>query len=379
MAPQITRKFLILVSCVLCFLSSSWAGEPKFVRVAIIQDTQSLNIKIKGFYELFDSSKGKILYRDKNLKSTVVAYKKGIIIGGVYAQTKKVFIKPIDPESIIINERKFRGNIELIKKNNHLLVVNYIDLEDYIKGILYHEASHYWPVEALKAQAIACRTYAVYQMGVSKNNDYDVTNDIYSQVYGGKTSERYRTNKIVEETKGLILTYNGKVLPAYYHATCAGHTEDASLLWDTDIPSLKGVACPFCKESPHFNWHYDMPLKELEEKLNKAGHKISDIKGITIVGLNASGRITKLRIVSDKKEITIPAKDFRNIVGVNILRSTNFQASIADTDVVFEGIGWGHGAGLCQWGAYFMAKQGKNYQEILKYYYPGTDVKTLEF
>lgn len=386
MFPQIIRKFitlaiynLCLVSCVLCLLASSQAGEAKFVRVAIIQDASTINIKINGFYELFNSSGSKILSRGKNLKSTIATYKKGIIVGGVYVQASKVFIKAVDPESIVINDRKFRGNVEIIKKNNHLSAVNYIDLEDYIKGILYHEASHYWPEEALKAQAIACRTYAVYQIEVSKNNDYDVTNDIYSQVYGGKTSERYRTNKVVDDTQGLILNYQGKVFPAYYHATCAGHTEDASLLWNTDIMPLKGVACFFCKGSPHFNWHYDIPIKDLEVKLNKAGYKINNIKEIRITGLSASGRVAKLSIASDNKEINIPAKDFRNIVGPNTLRSTNFQVSIAGNDVVFEGIGWGHGAGLCQWGAYFMAKQGKDYREILRYYYPGANVKTIGF
>jgi len=350
------------------------------VRVAIIQDVRYLSLKVSGYYEITDSSGKNILSRGKNLKTTVTSYKDGILIGGKTFNTDKVLISTNDLDVIIINGRTFRGNIQFIKnKNNKLAVINHIDLEDYIKGILYHEVSHYWPVEALKAQAIVCRTYAVYQMQENKSKDYDVTSDIYSQVYGGRTSERDRTNRAVDETCGLILTYKDKAFPTYFHATCAGHTEDASLLWDINIVPLKGVVCNFCKESPHFNWHYVLSLLEIKDKLIKAGYKISDINNIVILGKDNSGRITELKIISANRDLKILAKDFRNIIGPNIIRSTNFNVNIIDHDAVFVGFGWGHGVGLCQWGAYFMAKQGYNATQILKYYYPGTDVKTIGF
>jgi stage II sporulation protein D len=258
-------------------------------------------------------------------------------------------------------------------------VINQINLEDYLKGILYQESSHYWPQEALKAQAAVCRSYAVYQIEENKLKDYDVTSDIYSQVYGGKTSERYRTNRAVDDTRSQVITYKDKIIPAYFHATCAGHTEDAGLLWNIEILPLKGVVCGFCKASPHFNWHNVLSLSEIEEKLTAAGYKIKGIEGITILGRNESGRILDLEIASAQKNIKISAKDFRNLIGPNLIRSTNFRVSIAQGDAVFEGLGWGHGVGLCQWGAYFMAKQGYTYKEILRYYYPQTDVKTLRF
>jgi stage II sporulation protein D len=250
------------------------------------------------------------------------------------------------------------------------MVINHIDLEDYIQGILYHEASHYWPYDALKVQAIVCRTFALYQMQENALKDYDVTSDKYSQVYGGRTSERYRTTKAIEETKGEILTYQNKVFPTYYHATCAGYTEDASFLWNTDVAPLRGVLCLFCKESPHFKWHYVLSLDDIKDKLIKAGYTVKKIRNIEILGRDRSGRIINLKITTDNRDITIMAKDLRNILGPNIIRSTNFNLRIVDRDAVFEGFGWGHGVGLCQWGAYFMAKRGYNYKRILEYYYP---------
>jgi stage II sporulation protein D len=214
-------------------------------------------------------------------------------------------------------------------------------------------------------------------MEENKLKDFDVTSDIYSQVYGGKTSERYRTNKAVDATAGIVLTYRGKVIPAYFHATCGGHTEDASRLWDIDIVPLKGVVCNFCRGSRHFNWHAVLSLGEIEKKLKEGGFKIGQLKDIQILGRDASGRITDLRLVSLQEEVKISAKDFRNIIGPNLIRSANFTVEIADSDAVFEGVGWGHGVGLCQWGAYFMAKQGYNFEQILKYYYPDSEISLI--
>lgn len=359
---------------------TSLAQPSGYIRVAVVQDAPSLSLKVSGHYEIIDSVTKEILSSGYNLKTTVTRYRNAILLGRITSHAPRVFIKTNESGAIFINGRRFRGNIELVRKDNRLLsAVNYIELEDYIRGILYHEASHYWPMEALQAQAIVSRSYAVYQMQENKLKNYDVTSDIYSQVYGGKTSERGRTNKAVDATLGQVLTYKDKVVPAYFHAVCGAHTEDASLLWNTDIPPLKGLPCNFCRDSPHFNWHYVLTLDEIEKNLVNAGLKISGIKDIVISGKDKSGRITDLNIVSGKKDLKISAKDFRSIVGPNIIRSTKFSVNVIKHDAVFEGVGWGHGVGLCQWGAYFMAKQGYSTKQILKYYYPGTDVKALRF
>jgi stage II sporulation protein D len=254
-------------------------------------------------------------------------------------------------------------------------VVNDIELEDYVKGILYHEVSHYWPQEALKAQAVVCRTYALYQMGENSGRDYDVTSDVSSQVYGGRAAERYRTNMAVDETKGVVLVYNGNIFPAFFHATCGGNTENAALLWNIDLPALRGVVCGFCQRSPHLKWYRVIALEELKDTLVKAGYRLGgDIQAIEILGTTGSGRVKELKLQTTKDGLVISAKDFRNALGPNSIKSTNFKVSISGSDAVFEGLGWGHGVGMCQWGAYFMAKDGRSFQDILKYYYPGAEL-----
>ncbi|MBN1913561.1 MAG: SpoIID/LytB domain-containing protein [Candidatus Omnitrophica bacterium] len=351
----------------------------KFIRVQVLDEAGSFPLRVNGPYEIIDPLSNNILERQKSLKTTVTSSKKGIFLGGKNFEFQKLLIKPVGEEGVLLNARRFRGDIYIIKKkNSKLSAVNLIEVENYIKGILYNEASHYWPLEALKAQAVACRTFALYQIEQNSAKDYDVTSDIYSQVYGGKASERYRTSRAVNETAGEVLTFKGKIFAAYYHATCAGHTEDASLLWDNDIAPLKGVPCFFCKESPHFKWHQVLLLDKISSKLSASGQKIKDIQKIEALEKDRSGRILNLRITSADKTINIPAKDFRNIIGPNVIRSTNFSIEIADGDAVFEGLGWGHGVGLCQWGAYFMAKRGYDHKRILEYYYPQAVISKMQ-
>ncbi len=360
--------------------AGSFTRPAKYIRVAIIQNAESLNLKVGGFYEISVPGRKKVSARGRNLMTTVTSYKNGILMGDSNFNADSVLISADNADMIIINGRTFRGDVKFIKnKSGKLIAVNYVELEDYIRGILYHEVSHYWPMEALKAQAIVCRTYAVYQMQENKLRDYDVTSDIYSQVYGGKTSERYRTTSAVFATAGMMLTFQDKVFPAYFHSTCGGHTEDAFLLWKTNIAPLKGVPCNFCEGSPHFNWHYVLTREEVRDKLVKGGYNINSIEDITIMARDGSGRVTDLKIKTAKNESKIPAKDFRNIIGPNIIRSANFSVNLVHDDVVFEGLGWGHGVGLCQWGAYFMAKRGFSAMQILEYYYPEANLETIGF
>ena len=279
-----------------------------------------------------------------------------------------------------VNGRRFRGSVDITRKDNgKLMVINRLPLDEYLYGVLYNEVSHRWPIEVLKAQAIAARTFALYQIRQNKSQYYDLRNDIYSQVYGGKTSEKWSTTAAVNKTKGQVLVYKGDIFPAYYHATCAGHTEDASNLWNVNLPVLKGVPCNFCSDSPHYKWTKEIPLRVLEEKLRTYGYKSDKVSVVTILSRNRSGRADKIEI-RDGTGITVSltGKDFRQMLGPNDIKSTKFELSIQGNSLVVQGLGWGHGVGMCQWGAYGMARAGKKADEILKYYYPGAEVSTID-
>jgi len=354
-------------------------GQPSNeIRVQIIKSAPELSIKINGGYEVYDiNNEGKLL-EGTDLDTTARAWKSGLVWRGENLKTDSVFIKPADPEGIAINKRKYRGSIRIIRNDSFSLsVINYLDLEDYVKGIAVRETSHYWPVEALKAQAVVFRSFAFYQTTRNRTKDFDVTSDVYSQVYGGKQAERYRINDAVDQTKGEVLVYNGRILPAFYHSTCGGHTEDASFLWNINIPALKGVACYFCQDSPHFNWRASLDNNSLKNYLAKAGYKIKRVKSISILHRDRSGRVVDLQIDTDSAGIKISAKDFRNMIGPDMIRSANFTLKSGPGGSEFSGLGWGHGVGLCQWGAYFQAKLGGLYREILGFYYPGSSIVLL--
>ena len=350
------------------------------IRVAVMIDTPEINLKIRGNYCIEALPLLEPLKEGKGLKNIAVkpTYS-GILMGSEQFKIYGIKVKTDRAADIYINGRRFRGEMDIIRTENlKLVVVNHLDIEDYISGVLYHEVSHWWPMEALKAQAIASRTFAVYKSMEPGNKDYDLRSDIYSQVYGGKTSEKFRTNRAVEASAGEVLIYGRKILPAYFHATCGGRTEDASLLWDTDIMPLRGRPCGYCKKSPHFNWVKKIPLYDIERELNKHGYKIRDIRNIKTSSRDASGRIKIVSVIDSLGTEKIPANKFRLAVGPNIVRSANFTIKIKGDTAIFRGKGWGHGVGMCQWGAYYMAKRRFTAEDILRFYYPGVKIINLK-
>lgn len=346
------------------------AGEA--VRVSIVQNAVSVSLRVKGRFEVRDMDNNRSIYKSKNLKKALVGVSDNRInfprIGrGV---SRSLQITPLSTGYVSVNKRIYRGKINLIAGDGRLLVVNELSLEDYLRGVINNEVAHYWPMEALKAQAIIARTYALYQKQFTKNKYFDLTNDVYSQVYGGRTAERWRTNRAVDLTRAKILTFQGNLFPAYYHATCAGKTEDALELWKVDLPPLKGVVCGFCADSPHFRWQARLAIEEMKDKLLKKGFAVDDISEIEITRLTASGRVSALKMQGKNTVIEITAKDFRQALGPDVIRSLNFTIRIISGIAYIDGLGWGHGVGLCQWGMYRMAEDGYKHMQILEYYFP---------
>jgi len=349
------------------------------MRVNIIDDTSGIKMVLKGRYKITDVISGISLSEGPYLTAKVEPGVDGIKLNAKDLASTGIRVKVFKDANIYIENKRFRGDVDILKKpNGNLMVINYIPLEEYLYGVLYHEVSHRWPMEALKVQAIAARTFALYQARQNKTKPYDLRSDIYSQVYGGRTSEKWSTTRAVDLTRGQVLTYKADIFPAYYHATCAGHTEDASNLWNIDIPPLKGVVCNFCMNSPHYKWSKELPLWEAEKILKDKGYAIDKIASIEVLSTNASGRVDKLEIKSESNNsVILTGKDFRQMIGPNEIRSTKFSASIKRGKLVMAGTGWGHGVGMCQWGVYGQARRGKRADEILKYYYPGTEISSI--
>lgn len=350
------------------------------VRVCVAKDKDTVDVRIKGRYTIETLYTGEVLERSKRSLSTtkVIPTNSGIKIGRKDFPVFGIRIVPVIKGEIYINKRRFRGIVDIVRTEGiKLLVINHVDIEDYLYGVLYYEMPHYWPTEALMAQAIAARTFALYRREEMKDKDYDLTNDSFSQVYGGKAGERWTSKRAVNLTKGKVLKYKGKILPAYYHSSCGGYTENASQLWNIKSPVLEGRRCPYCKNARHSKWKAMFSYKQMEERLRKYGIKCKDITYIVEGPRDKSGRLETVRIKDSGGVKNIPADKFRLSLGGTLIRSTNFTIEITRKGIIFRGKGWGHGVGMCQWGAYGMARKRHKHKKILGFYYPGAKIQRL--
>jgi stage II sporulation protein D len=375
-------SFLLLPLMILLVGDDVVTAKAKLIRVAVLRDQDHFTVSVDGRYDILDFVTGKSLQAGPRLRPVLVCLENGKTkIGSRVYDQARIIIAPRRETSVSVNDGHFRGNIIVINTGGTgFVVVNSIELEQYIRGVLYHEISDKWPMEAVKAQAVATRTFALYAMEKFAARDYDVTNDIYSQVYGGKGAERFRTNVAVRRTHGEVLTYKGKIFPAFFHANSGGMTEDASELWDVDLPPLKGgVKSTFSVNSPHYNWRRNFRLKDIQDSLNGRGYKLGLIGDIKVIERNKSGRVRKLKLtMRDGKTEVIEGKLFRDAVGPNLLRSNMYDVEMKGWYVDFVGHGWGHGVGMCQWGAYNMAMLRNDYKQILQFYYPSSDLTRVK-
>lgn len=273
---------------------------------------------------------------------------------------------------VLLSGINYRGIIEVWKGERGLYIVNEVPLEEYIKGVVSAEVGSNWEIEALKAQAVVARTYAVYQMINNNKKPFHITASVLDQVYkSGNVSKDIE--KAVEETKGEILTYEGEPIIAFYHSTSGGMTEDPVEVFGKSYPYLKPVETS-CENSPYYIWEKRIHLSEMEKASG-----INGIKEIYINEITASNRARNLKFITENGEYIVVAKDLRKNLGWDRLPSTMITNISKDKDFfIFEGKGYGHGVGMCQWTALDMAKKGMNYKEILAKFYPNTTIQLYE-
>jgi len=224
-----------------------------------------------------------------------------------------------DPKVISVNSKPYRGEIELRRfSDSDMTVINVINIEEYLYGVVPREIEADSPMEALKAQAVAARTFAYKSMGSYKKWDFDVVNTVSSQVYGGYNDEKATTNKAVDETKGIKALYNGSLISMHYFSSSGGMTEDNKYVWGTDIPYLKSVVDPYeSGNSYNYNWTRTFTAEEIKMKLFISGVEIGDIITMVADEYTPAGRVNKLRIVGTKGSITYSNEDIRIILGDN--------------------------------------------------------------
>jgi stage II sporulation protein D len=285
--------------------------------------------------------------------------------------------------TIIIGDQKWPSPVFIKQSSDRVEAVALVELEEYILGVLEGEMPTSWPVEALKAQAIAARSYVLAQMQDRTGQNFDVDSTTVDQVYKLPTvhPDLTKLKEAVNSTRGMILSKNGKVLKAYYHSSCGGHTERSSNVWGgSDTVRLESVEDPYCQKSPYQDWELTVSQEELKNHFSNL-FQSAQIQ-MRIMTKTSSGRVSLVSVTSLSTAEVITAQELRQKIGYSRLKSTFFTVQNLKDSIVFHGHGFGHGSGLCQWGARSQAMLGRDYRRILKYYYPqavlvNQDVKSL--
>ena len=271
--------------------------------------------------------------------------------------------------------RPHRGYLTILANGGRLLVVSHMPLEQYLIGVVNGEIDSSWPMDAVKAQVVAARSYALYQMN-TKALSYDLKIDVTDQVYAGVNSEDDRAEQAVKLTRGQALYKDGDLIQAFFHSSCGGSTTSAREVWGMAQPAQEGVYCGECGEAPYSRWNLSPQAGELARAVKKLYPHIDGVRSIGIHTRSNDGRVQTLFVETGKGRVLIDAGDFRKEMGYRRLPSTRFSLGMSDGRIVLTGEGYGHGVGLCQWGARGSATRGMDYRQILRKYYVGAEIRS---
>ena len=297
------------------------------------------------------------------------------------SNNKSLIIRSSDRRGIWINSKRYSGQINIVFRNNKIFVINVLGVEKYLNSVVGSEMPHKWHIEALKAQAIASRTYALKK---TNNGLYDIDSTQTNQVYNGLESSTFKTRRAVRETRSLVITYKNKLINALFHSSSGGMTENSEAVWSDPYPYLVTVK-DFDQKNPKIRWNKEVSKSELKEIFPIIG----GIQQIEVLNITETGRIKNLKIIGTFGDKVITGKEFRSKLG---LKSTLFRPTISEDFydkkdlnnqsniqfhpfLIISGMGAGHGVGMSQWGARYMADKGYKANQILKHFYKGVNIK----
>jgi len=307
-------------------------------------------------------------------------FRSGKVAIGSWA-ANQIWIEPAGNGYVWIGDRWYRGRTLLLPQKSGLTAVNYVDIEQYLYSVLGAEMSGNWPQEALKAQAVAARSYAIHQRLKSTTDLYDVDDTQSSQVYKGLQTESSGTYSAVDATAGQVLTYNNQIILAVFHSASGGHTENVEDVWTEPLPYLRAVP-DFDQGAPVYQWKESFTRDQMSNKISGVGNVVS----IKPERTTAYGSVLTMKVVGDGGSRVMSGADLRRVLN---LRSTRFtvipqygifsgrNGGKPPTGFQVAGKGFGHAVGMSQWGAYNLARQGYGYQQILLHYYRGTTLARI--
>lgn len=361
----------LVAAALLTIAAPAHAGKTDDVRIGLIKDAQKIDISGRDL-RVLDTRTGKIVLKSSGTGLLSIQWRDlGVSVNGTPVASEKIVVAA-DPPSFSVGTRKLSGELEIVRhEEKGLTLVNRVDLERYLVGLINHEISSGWPPESVKAQAVVARTYALYRKEQSKYIDYDLESSTLDQVYSGTNLEDSRSLAAVAGTRDQVLSYEGEVIATFYHACCGGHTELPQHVWGGNYNGLSAVACEYCSASPAYFWKREVNARDLARTLTKNGFDLQNVKRLQALASTPFGRVLTLEVSDGSRSYRLTGNQFRKALGYQSLMSTYFHIETPAPGLVqFVGGGNGHGVGMCQWGARGMAEEGFTYTQILKHYYP---------
>ena len=357
-------------------VSASWQPE---ISVGLSQGISEVQLSAtNGKLYVYENPEQKpILVVPQGGTLDVRMMREQLVVNGREIKGERLVIQPETSGFIQVNHAPYRGYIAILKRTG-LTVVNYVLVEDYLYGVVPKEMPPSWNAEALRAQSVAARTFALKNRKSHSAEGFDLCSTSHCQVYEGMPAETRTTTAAVDSTRGEVLFYKGAIMDALFHADSGGMTESSEYVWGSSVPYLRAVTEVQMQTQP---WNRTISMSEFAQKLEKNGRAIGTLKEVRLSPLTVgkgssdrslSGRVRSAEFVGTKGRITLSGNELRSLFS---LPSTLFSIRVGKTDINFSGYGSGHGLGLSQWGAKAFADKGKSYKDILFHYY--TDV-TLE-
>ncbi len=368
----------ILFICVFQDQSVFASKEPR-IRVLIsknnnlrIRSDRSIPLIIEGGFFSSKKIKGLTLKNEKNRK--ILYFDKNKQKKYDLKNNQQFQIRSFDGRGIWVGQKRFSGKLNLFVLDSEILVVNVLGIEKYLSSVVGSEMPAKWPIEALKAQAIASRTYALKQKG---NNLFDIDSTQKNQVYNGLESRTYKTIRAVKSTRSLVLTYKNKLINALFHSSSGGMTENSQDVWKNKYPYLSSVK-DFDKNNPKFRWQKKISSNELIDLFPKIG----GLKNIEILDITSTGRVKNVKLIGVYGSDQISGVVLRKRLGLksNFVRFKFFEEELnnklpSKKGLIVFGQGSGHGVGMSQWGAKYLASRGQKAERILKHFYRGVQIK----
>jgi stage II sporulation protein D len=321
---------------------------------------------------------------------------------GRVGQVLPLFIvEPVaEGADVVIGGKAYRGAVEVVADPSRgLIVINRLGLEDYLLGVVPAEIGRRAPEElaAVRAQAVAARTYTLSHLGRRDSLGFDLFATVEDQVYGGLEAERTEVGRAIEETRGEILVFDGRPVSAFYHSTCGGRTASREEVWsEPNLPYLRSVrdadgGDDFCSISPRYRWRESWSADEmngfvraeLAARLGVSPSSVGRILGLRVLSRTEGDRVDQLEVEAEGGRYVLRKNEIRWVLQPaegRILGSTDFvvrQGRLEEGEIVVEGRGFGHGIGMCQWGAIGRARAGQSYRDILAAYYQDAVVQRL--